>query len=149
MNHKDRITKAIANFEKRNAPKKPTGRRNGKPEKLVQDQVLAHLRQKGWSVDVVESKAVYSHRAGRYLRGQTRPGMTDLVGVTGPIGPHGLAIPIFIELKAPGRISTVRPAQVEFMAEKSRQGAFCAVVDSIERFTLAWDAFCKARGIAG
>lgn len=98
--------------------------KNESPEKAVEKEVVRWLASAGFCVSVVESKAVYSPSAGRYLRGQTEPGFTDICGVT----PTGIGC--FIELKAPGRKSTIRPAQVDFIQRKIKKNAFACCVDS-------------------
>jgi hypothetical protein len=86
----------------------------------------------GFSVHVVESKAVYSARAGRYLRGMTTTGMSDLVAAS----PKGQAV--FIEAKAPGKRSSLRPAQRDFLLGKIECHAFAVCVDSLEQLQKAW-----------
>lgn len=123
---KKRIQDAIAKYEKKIAPKQSTGRKNKKPEKELEKIVMLWLKQNGFIVNVVESKAVYNPYAKRYLRGQTQAGFADIVGVT-PSG-HGC----FIELKAPGRLSTLRDHQKAFLEARRACGAFAVAIDSIE-----------------
>jgi hypothetical protein len=111
-------------------------RKNQKPE-FTNTVVpcLEWLRSNGWSVDIVEAKATYSAQAGRYLSGPTEAGMPDLVGCA----PDGIGA--FIEAKAKGKRSTVRPQQHAYLTEKISKGAFAVVVDSVEdleRQYLAW-----------
>ena len=110
-----------------------THRKNKKPEKEVEKQVMAWLEQNDFSCHVVESKAVYNYQAGRYLKGQTVSGMPDVIGVT----PDGIGC--FIELKAPGRRSRLREAQREFLETKIRRGAFSLCVDSVGYLSSAYD----------
>lgn len=93
------------------------------------------LDQNGFSCHVVESKAVYSHSAGRYLGGQTSVGFSDIVGVT----PNGIAA--FIEVKAPGRLSTAKPHQIAFLLSKAKLGAFAVVVDSVDLLERVYQEF--------
>lgn len=128
--YRKRVENALMRNSLRLLPKpkaSPRQTRNKSPEKDVQREVMAWLRQHGFSVTVIESKAVYSQSAGRYLHGQVVSGFPDVVGCTA----SGHAV--FIELKAPGRLKTVRPAQKAYLAEKIEHGAFCVVVDGVDR----------------
>ena len=120
------LDKFFAKAAKQATPKAP--RKNQKPEfTLTLTPCLLWMRESGWSVDVVEAKGVYNAQAGRYLDGQTEAGMSDIVGCT----PQGIGA--FVEAKAPGKLSTLRPAQREFLIDKIRCGAFAVVVDSVDR----------------
>jgi hypothetical protein len=103
------------------------------PEKKVEREVLIWAEARGFDISVVESKAVYSAAAGRYLRGQAAPGFSDLAGVT-PLG-----IGCFVELKAKGRVNTIRPSQIDFLLRKIRKGAFAACVDSASTLSNIYD----------
>lgn len=109
--------------------------KNAKPEEEVKRVVMAWLKEHGFSCHVVEAKAVYSKRAGRYVSSQTTPGFSDIVGAC----PNGLAA--FIELKAPGKRSTLREGQRAFLVEKIDKGAFAVCVDSVECLATVWEAF--------
>lgn len=112
-------------------------RKNGKPELQVQREVMKWLKANGFSCNVVESKAVYSKNAGRYLNSQTIPGFSDIAGAC----PNGLGC--FIELKAPGRRSTLRSGQRAFLMDKINIGCFAVVVDSIEMLANIWNEFTR------
>lgn len=105
--------------------RKRSSKPNGRPEKQVEKEVMAWLNQNGFYCHVVESKAVYSQAAGQYLKGQTVPGMSDIIGVT-PL--NGLAC--FIELKAKGRRSVLSSAQKHFLKSNIEMDAFAVCVDS-------------------
>jgi len=115
--------------------------KNGQPEKNLEKEVFIWLAAHGFSLHTVESKAVFSKRLGRYLKSQAVAGFSDLVGVS----PTGLGC--FIELKAPGRLSTLRPAQRAFLAQKIECGAFAVVVDSVDRLATLWEEFQLLRGV--
>lgn len=118
--------KALLNFSRRASGVKKQRQKkakNERPEKQVEKEVLAWCEDAGFDVSVVESKAVFSRAAGRYLRGQASPGFSDLAGIT----PDGTGC--FIELKAKGRINTIRRSQVDFLLRKIRKGAFAVCVD--------------------
>ena len=100
---------------------------NRKPEKQVEFDVITWCMGHGLAVDVVESKATFSRRANRYLRGNAPRGMPDLVGN------DYLGRSAWIELKAPGRLSTLRLDQYQFLMKKIQQGCFAVVVDSVKR----------------
>lgn len=102
------------------------------PEKQVQKDVLKIARQLGFDLDVVDSKRVFTPSGKLSRRGNAPSGMTDLVGNC----PN--AVLAVIELKAPGRLSTLRASQMAWMFRKSQLGAFAVVVDSAEMFVHCW-----------
>lgn len=117
---------------------KVKGLRNQKPEKRVEAQVLYYLRARGWNMDVVESKAVFSKGAGKYIKGMATPGFSDLVGVC----PGGRAA--YIELKAPKSARTVRADQRLFLTRKIESEAFAAVIWSIEELERVMSGYAEA-----
>jgi hypothetical protein len=121
----------LERFERESRPR----RKNQKPELEVQRQVLAWLKEHGFSCHVVESKATYNRTASRYVSSKTTPGFSDITGVT----PNGVGC--FIELKAPGRRSTLRHAQRAFLTDKIQLGAFAVCVDSVSCLEQIWNAF--------
>ena len=124
MSYKKSVEQAITRFFEREQKKAagPT-RKNSKPEKKVEQEVLAWCKAKGWSVSVVESKAVFSQRQGRFLQGQAKKGFADLVGLT-DTGRF-----VAIELKAPGKRSTLREEQRKYLHSVIAKHGFAAVVD--------------------
>lgn len=110
-------------------------RRNAKPEQEVVRAMLAWLREQRFSCHVVEAKAVYSARAGRYVSSQTTPGFSDIVGAC----PNGLAA--FVEVKAKGKRHTLRAGQRAFLRDKINAGAFAVCVDSVQCLEQVWIAF--------
>lgn len=107
-----------------NGPK----RKNERPEfeKTVKP-VKKWADECGWSVDIVESRAVYSHDAGRYLDGQTIAGFPDIVGCNN----HGHCV--YIECKAPKNWRGLQEHQREFLLKKIERGAFAVCVESVVR----------------
>lgn len=102
------------------------------PEKQVEKDVLRIARQLGFDLDVIDSKRVFTP-GGKLSRKSNAPvGMSDLVGNC----PN--AILAVCELKAPGKLSTLRPKQMSFLLRKSQKGAFACVVDSAEMFVHCW-----------
>lgn len=114
-----------------------TGRKkkNDKPEKLVERDVMAWCKNAGFFVNVVESKAVYSAKAGIYHSGQTRAGTPDIIGCS------NTGLFVAIELKARGRRNTLREAQREYICEVISRGGFACVVDSADYLAEIWRIF--------
>ena len=138
MDLKSRVQKSVEKFlEKQDKPLSPR-RKNGKPEKEIEKEVLAWCRNRGWDVNVIEAKSTYSESAGRYIAQSVAPGFSDIAGNT----QVGLAV--YIELKAPGKLSTIRQQQREFLLRKIGQGCFAVCVDSVSRIETLWNGFCKA-----
>lgn len=125
--YKSGVRKAMEKYHQKQIPSAKPKRKNERPEKLVEKQVLQYLRANGYFVEVVESKAVFSQSAGRFLQGQARAGFVDVVGCS-PLGQF-----VAVELKAPGRLSTLRFEQREFLVAAISRQAFGCVVDSVER----------------
>ena len=95
-------------------------------EKYVEAQVLAWAFQNGWSLDVLDSKAVKS-ASGRYVRNSgVKVGTPDLVGCT------DLGLAVYLELKKPGKASVCRLEQRQFLERKIDHNCFCLVVDNLE-----------------
>ena len=135
--HKKSVEQALNNYLERQAPKTSAPRKNKRPEKEVEKQVLEWCRKQDFHIAVVESKAVYSASAGRFLQGQAPSGFPDLVGLT-------LAgIFVAIELKAPGRRSTLRPAQREFLTQVISRNGFGIVTDSVEFLENSYQEFLR------
>ena len=137
---KKRVQLAMEKFSAKQLPKQKRTIKNGKPEAELVLELKKHLEGLGFSINVIEAKAVYSERAGRYLRGQAAAGLSDLVGNT-----H-LGQSVFIEAKAPGRRNTIRLAQHKFLTEKIRSGCFAIVCDSIEYFNIVWAKYTARNG---
>lgn len=104
---------------------KPKRAPNKRPEKDLEKEVLVWLRDNGFSCHVIEAKATYNPKAGAYISAPVIKGMPDIVGCT----PKGVAC--FIELKAPGRRSTLKPHQRNFLKTKITYGCFSVCVDSV------------------
>jgi hypothetical protein len=102
-------------------------RKNKSPEKtIVEKEVQAYCDNMNWLVSVVDSKAVFSEKTGRYLRGMAEAGFPDMVGCD----EYGNFVAI--ELKARGKLSTIKPKQVEYLRKAKEKGAFAVCVDSAE-----------------
>lgn len=141
--YQDRIRKSIEAFNEKNDPARKK-RSNSKPEKKVEADCLKWLRDSGFSIDVFESKATYNPNSGRYISQSMKSGITDSIGCD----PFGHAC--FIEFKAPGRLSTLRENQRDFLVEKINHGAFGCVVDSVEKLVWIykrWKMIVKSEGV--
>lgn len=127
MDYKTRIFNAIKRHQERQS-KVQSGpkRKNNKPEKMLEFEVSQWLKKNDFAFNVVESKAVYSHSAGRYLKGQTDSGFADIVG----LDKNGNFIAI--ELKAPGRLSTLREKQREYLNGIINKNGFAVVIDNVK-----------------
>ena len=101
-------------------------RRNQKPEKEVEKAVLDWCRLRGWHVTVVEAKTNFSAASGRYTSQNVAPGFSDI------IGNNSYGYLVAIELKAPGKRSTLRPKQREFLQAKIETNCFAIVCDCVE-----------------
>lgn len=101
-------------------------KRNKKPERIVQNKVVAWLSAHCFDCDVIESKSHINPYTGRFHSQSAKTGFTDIAGN------DGLGRAVFIELKAPKRRSTLRPAQRMFLTRKITSFCFAVVVDSEE-----------------
>jgi hypothetical protein len=120
---KKRVEKAMMKFAEKQLPKKRRSKNENKEGPVVLE-IKNALFAIGFSLDVVEAKATWNERAGRYMSSQAVPGFPDLCG-TGPDGES-----VWIEVKARGKRHTIRPTQFNFLLEKIKQGAFGVCADS-------------------
>lgn len=119
-------------------------KRNNNPEYfLVVSPCMDWLKANNFSCSIVESKAVFSKGANRYLRGMTDKGFSDIAGCS-PVGKA-----VFIETKAPGKRRELKPHQRDFLVEKIKRGAFAVCVDSVEKLTNYYIAWVSMTPIAG
>ena len=119
---------ALNKYLTRQLPKERKPKRsNARPEFEVKKLVMRWLEQSGFSCDAVESKAVYSHAAGSYVRGQAVAGFSDIVGVCNFGGAA-----CYIELKAPGKRSSLKEHQRDFLVHKLHLYAFAVCIDSVD-----------------
>lgn len=117
-------------------------RKNQRPEfELTKKPCMKWLKENGFSMNVVEARAVYHPESGKYLRGQTDAGFADAVGCT----PDGLAAAV--EFKAPGALKRLKPHQRQWIAEKILKGAFACTVDSVALLSEIWFQFKNLRAI--
>lgn len=121
---KKRVRDAIQKFHEKNEPKEV--RKNNAPERDVVREIIQWCEENSWSVCVINSSSVYSEKEDRYLTAQAPAGYPDLSGCT-PLG-------VFagLEIKAPGRRSTMSDDQMLFLIQKIERGAFAGVFDSVD-----------------
>ena len=103
-----------------------TKRKNKKPEKVLEKQVIAWAPLKHWDLTVVEAKSVFNPRLGMYLRSQVEPGYSDISGNDN----EGMAV--YIELKSKGKRSTLSDTPRTFLTRKIFTNAFAVCVDSLD-----------------
>lgn len=132
------IKKSIERYSKKHIPKPPRKTKSKRPEKEVEKKIMALLRRYDFDCFVVDSKA-HMGSNGAYYAQSAKSGVSDIVGVA----PNGLGV--FIELKAPGRLKTVKDHQLIFLDGKIKRGAFGAVIDSEELFLRLWETFMGYR----
>jgi hypothetical protein len=126
--YKSGVENALKAFDKKHlkllsGPK----RRNGKPEKdLTELPCLSWMREQGWSVNIFESKATFNPKSGKWLQQSMLKGTVDCIGT------DSLGHAVFIEFKAPGKLSTLRVHQQQFIIEKINAGAFAVAVDELD-----------------
>lgn len=129
---------ALMRFYKKQLKPKRTKQKNSKPEFEFKKVAKRWLEDTGFSINVVESKAVWNHNAGGFIRGQTDAGFSDIVGVT-PV--RGVAC--YIELKAPGKRSTLKPHQFDFLVGKIDKFAFAICTDSLAHMEPLYNAWAN------
>ena len=136
---RDSTRQALENYYKKTANKKAVKKRNKKPEYEFVKSFMAWAKTTDLSLHSVESKAVYSAAAGRYLHSQTSESLPDIIGNYG-------ALSLWIEAKAKDRRSSLKPHQREFLVNKINDGCFACVTDSIEHFKNLFEAYLKCKG---
>ena len=139
----DRVREAMENHHAKLANKKQRLTKNKKPEKEVERYCMAWMSDQGWDVQVLEAKATYNPRAGRYLRNQS-----VAVGTVDCVGTLTNGIFVAIEFKSPGRLSTFAHdrnfAQRDYLLNKIHSGAFACVTDSVARLEKVFAAYQEA-----
>lgn len=133
---KSSIEKAMLKYHQKQLPnnnRQPKSK-NKKPEKDTQKQVMEWAKNQGLFLHVVESSS-YDPILRRKGMSRAAFGFPDIVGNTlcGQI--------VWIELKAKGRQSTLKPAQRDFLEKKIQQNCFAVVVDSAERLSQYWKGY--------
>lgn len=143
--HRQGVLNAMNKFssrvEKERQRELGIGRKNDKPEKRLQTDALHWMRTKGWSVNVFEAKSTYDPSRGRYISQSMKAGTLDIGGSTS----EGIAC--VIELKAPGKLSTLRDNQRKTLHEKINSNNFACVVDSVHRLETMYTEWRRLRDL--
>lgn len=92
-----------------------------------------------FDVHVIEASANFDEKAGRYTKGAVAPGYPDMSGND----KYGHAL--YIEVKAKGKLHTLKPAQYIFLERKISLGCFAACVDSVESFKTIYKTWLGAQ----
>lgn len=118
-----------------------------RPEQDIQKAVVAHLRQRGKPGLVFWHTPNGVRGGGRrhYIQGAIQKGMGVRAGVSDIIAVHKGKI-FALELKAPGGGAT--EAQLEFIADMERAGAFTCVAEGIDRAIAVLEQWQLLRGKA-
>lgn len=106
-------------------------KKNKSPEAEVVKDLKRFFKYKHpdfFDIHVIEAKANYSEKTGRYMHGAVAPGYPDMSGND----KFGNAL--FIEVKAKGKLSTLRPDQYFFLTRKIELNCFAVCVDSVDMF---------------
>ena len=90
-----------------------------------------------FDVHVIEAKANFSEKTGRYTSGAVSAGYPDMSGND----KYGNAL--FIEVKAPGKLKTLRLGQYKFLDRKISLNCFAACVDSVDMFSDLYKVWLK------
>lgn len=134
QDEKNAIIDRLAAKQKRSAARTKTTASRKAPEKAFQNALLKHMRSLGFDVTYMDSStfgvAVNISKTGEY-------GISDLVGNIGSLS-------VWVEVKAPGRLKSLKVHQYMFLRRKLEAGCFACCVDSIERFDELWKLFQSA-----
>jgi hypothetical protein len=131
--------KALNNFmakdARKKAPKKNRSTKNKSPEKALVKLLITEAKAMGMELAVVDSAAVFSVSAGCYLGSQTSESLPDL------IGDDDMGRVIYLEAKAPGKRSTLKPHQYDFLKRKIERGCFACCSDNPKHFRRLYEAW--------
>lgn len=110
------------------------------PEKQVEEQIMAWLKQNAFSMDIFDSKATWSPGAKTFRKNRSLvEGCADLLGVS----PEGYFVAI--ELKAPKKETICRVEQRRFLERKILSNGFGIVVSSVDALSESWSAWLNLR----
>lgn len=149
--HRQSTLDALNKYYQNQLPKEPTEgparAPNKAPEKEVEKACLTWMRARGWSVEIFESKATYSPRAGRYIQQSMKAGVCDCMGS------DDLGLGVAIEFKAPGKLSSFNREgnfnQRNFIVGKINANCFACVVDSVSRLETIYLRWVELRSDMG
>ena len=113
-------------------------RKNQKPEKLVEAELVKWYEIKKWSMEVVDSKATFSVSRGMYKS-------TLISGFSDSVGCDSNGHSAYVEFKAFGHHKAIHHKknahQKEFLLNKIDHGAFAVCIDSsllLETYYNTW-----------
>ena len=135
---KQRIIDSMAEFERKH--KEPIEvtrkRKNNSPEKDLVKLIMLWLKENNFTCTVIESKAAYNPKIGRYMSSQvgTR-GYCDISGNDN----EGRAI--YIEVKAKDRLYMLKEHQREFLISKIKSNCFAVACDSVTKLQHWYNTF--------
>lgn len=119
------------------------------PEDAIQKAVVAHLRQRGapglvfWHTPNGAQLGGKRNAKGIAIQGARLKGLGVRAGVSDIIAVHDGNI-FALELKAPGGRAT--EAQLEFLSDMDRAGAFCCVAEGLDRAIAVLEGWNLLRG---
>jgi hypothetical protein len=120
-----------------------------RPEQEIQRAVIQHLRQRGvpgivyWHTPNGAFYGGKRNAKGAAIQGSIMSGLGVRAGVSDLIAVHGGKI-FALELKAPG--GRASEAQMEFIADIDRAGAFTALVEGLDAAIAALETWGLLRG---
>lgn len=116
-----------------------------RPEQEIHKAVVAHLRQRGRPGVVFwhTPNNVHGSRRRDYVAGAIHKAMGARAGVSDLIAVHAGRI-YALELKAPGGRPT--EAQLEFIADMEKAGAFTCIAEGIDRAIAVLESWGLLRG---
>jgi len=119
------------------------GRKNSKPEKLVEADCMAWAKSQGWELQIYESKSV--NISGVWRSGGLKAGHADAAGLL----PCGTSVAL--EFKAIGKLSTFNKSgnerQKDFIIKRIHMNGFAVVVDSVERLKSIYMRWSEIRAV--
>jgi hypothetical protein len=125
------------------AKPKETRAANKAPEKDAEKECLKWMRDKSWSVEIYEAKAVWSASAQSWVQKGMKAGTCDCMGSTDE------GISVAVEFKAKGKLSTFNKTgnflQRKFIVDKINSQAFACVTDSADRLETIYNRWNKIR----
>lgn len=140
---KKRVEAAMLKHHSKLLPKTTKPRRNKSPERDVVKSLLAALNSRGFHVFRVESQSSYSAASGAYTQNHAPPGCPDILGTC----PEGSSV--YLEVKAPGRRSTLKEHQRDFLLQCIRRGGIGVCADSVQSFFEIYQAWLNSNRDAG
>ena len=119
------LQKAVEKYSSRGLKKQTKKREH--PEKELEKEVMTWAKEYGFDLTVVDSSGygTWDNKKVGEL------GVTDLIG-------NYKALSVWIELKAKGKLSTIRYDQYKFLERKAQAGCFAVCVDSVDLLKEIW-----------